>query len=264
MMREARAVAGALGIKLPEAMIERRLAAAMAMAEHKMSMLQDLERGRTLEIDALVTAVVELGRLTGVPTPTIEVVLERIAGRSGAGSRGGAAALDGRGATEETMPRPYSADLRERALAACERRDGSRAEIARRFSVAEATLYAWLGQAREEGRRAAKPARGGRPPLGGEEGRAALEGALADRRDATLAELADGVAARTGRRWSASALCRALKRLGWPRKKRRSGRPSRTAPTSARSGPPGARRSPPAASIPPSWSSSTRAASTPG
>jgi 2-dehydropantoate 2-reductase len=47
----------------------------MAMAEHKMSMLQDLERGRTLEIDALVTAVVELGRLTGVPTPNIEVVL---------------------------------------------------------------------------------------------------------------------------------------------------------------------------------------------
>jgi transposase len=150
------------------------------------------------------------------------------------------------------MPRPYSADPRERALAACERRDGSRAEIARRFSVAEATLYAWLGQAREEGRRAAKPASGGRPPLGGEEGRAALEGALADRRDATLAELADGVAARTGRRWSASALCRALKRLGRPRKKRRSGRPSRTAPTSARSGPPGARRSPPAASVRPS------------
>jgi len=75
MMREARAVAGALGIKLPEAMIERRLAAAMAMAEHKMSMLQDLEGGRTLEIDALVTAVVELGRLTGVPTPNIEAVL---------------------------------------------------------------------------------------------------------------------------------------------------------------------------------------------
>jgi transposase-like protein len=65
------------------------------------------------------------------------------------------------------MPRPCSADLRERALAACERRDGSRAEIARRFfSVAEATPCAWLGQAREEGR-------------------AALEGALADRRDAT-------------------------------------------------------------------------------
>jgi transposase len=123
------------------------------------------------------------------------------------------------GSTEEAMPRPCSADLRERALAACERRDGSRAEIAQRFSVAEATLYAWLGQAREEGRRAAKPARGGRPLLGGAEGRAALAGVLADRRDATLAELADGLAARTGRRWSASALCRALKRLGWPRKK---------------------------------------------
>ena len=33
--------------------------------------------------------------------------------------------------------------------------------------------------------------------------------------------LADGLAARTGRRWSPSALCRALKRLGWPRKKTR-------------------------------------------
>ncbi|HEX6015836.1 MAG TPA: 2-dehydropantoate 2-reductase [Geminicoccaceae bacterium] len=75
MMREARAVAGALGIRIPEAMIKRRLAAALAMTEHKMSMLQDLERGRPLEIDALVTAVVELGRLTGVPTPTIEVGL---------------------------------------------------------------------------------------------------------------------------------------------------------------------------------------------
>src|SRR5918998_124559 len=103
-------------------------------------------------------------------------------------------------------------------------------------------------QAREEGRRAAKPARGGRPLLGGGEARAALEGALAERGDATLAELADGLAARTGRRWSPSALCRALKRLGWPRKKRRSGPPSRTARTWPRSAPPGARRSPPAAS----------------
>jgi 2-dehydropantoate 2-reductase len=40
-----------------------------------MSMLQDLERGRSLEIDALVTAVQEIGRLTGVPTPIIDAVL---------------------------------------------------------------------------------------------------------------------------------------------------------------------------------------------
>src|SRR5687767_4197977 len=122
--------------------------------------------------------------------------------------------------TEETMPRPYSADLRERALTACERHEGSRAGIARRFVVSVSTLHAWLRQAREEGRRAAKPAKGGRPLLGGgEEARAALEHVLAERGDATLAELADELAARTGRRWSPSALCRALARLGGRAKK---------------------------------------------
>ena len=63
------------------------------------------------------------------------------------------------------MPRPYSADLRERVLVACERREGSRAEVARRFSAGVSTLHGWPRQAREEGRRAAKPARGGRPLL---------------------------------------------------------------------------------------------------
>jgi transposase len=149
------------------------------------------------------------------------------------------------------MPRPYSADLRERVLAACERQEESRVGIARRFVVGVSTLHDWLRQAREEGRRAAKPARGGRPLLGGGEARAALAGALAERGDATLAERGDGLAARTGRRWSPSALCRALKRLGWPRKKRRSGPPSRTAPTWPSSVPPGAGRSPPAASTRP-------------
>jgi transposase-like protein len=62
------------------------------------------------------------------------------------------------------MPRPYSADLRERALRACERAEASRAAIARRFEVAEATLYGWLKQDREEGRRAAKPHAGGPAP----------------------------------------------------------------------------------------------------
>src|ERR671912_1804503 len=78
--------------------------------------------------------------------------------------------------TEEMMPRPYSADLRERALVACERREGSRAEVARRFSVGVSTLHDWLRQAREEGRRAAKPARGGRAPLGGGGGRGGVPG----------------------------------------------------------------------------------------
>jgi 2-dehydropantoate 2-reductase len=78
MMLEAKAVNEALGIEIPADMMERRLAAAASIGGHKMSMLQDLERGRSLEIDALVTAVQELGRLTGVPTPMIDAVLALI------------------------------------------------------------------------------------------------------------------------------------------------------------------------------------------
>jgi len=75
MMAEARAITAALGITIPEQMVERRLNAAGSVVGHKISMLQDLERGRSLEIDALVTAVHELGRLVGVASPTIDTVL---------------------------------------------------------------------------------------------------------------------------------------------------------------------------------------------
>src|ERR1700731_3065758 len=72
MMFEAKSVNEALGIQIPLEMMDRRLAAAGSVAGHKMSMLQDLERGRSLEIDALVTAVQEMGRLVKVATPTID------------------------------------------------------------------------------------------------------------------------------------------------------------------------------------------------
>jgi 2-dehydropantoate 2-reductase len=75
MMLETKTVNEALGILIPSEMMNRRLAAAAAIVGHKMSMLQDLERRRSLEIDALVTAVHELGRLTGVQTPVIDAVL---------------------------------------------------------------------------------------------------------------------------------------------------------------------------------------------
>ena len=75
MMFEAKAVNEALGIQIPVEMMDRRLVAARSIAAHKISMLQDLERGRSLEIDALVTAVQELGRLTSTPTPMIDAVL---------------------------------------------------------------------------------------------------------------------------------------------------------------------------------------------
>jgi 2-dehydropantoate 2-reductase len=78
MMAEARAITTSLGLTIPEQMMEKRLNAAGSVVGHKISMLQDLERGRSLEIDALVTAVQELGRLVNVATPTIDAVLALI------------------------------------------------------------------------------------------------------------------------------------------------------------------------------------------
>jgi 2-dehydropantoate 2-reductase len=81
-MLEAKAVCRALGVEIPDDMMERRLAAAHAVTGHKMSMLQDLERGRSMEIDALVTIVQEFGRMTGTPTPTIDVLLALVQERA--------------------------------------------------------------------------------------------------------------------------------------------------------------------------------------
>src|SRR5436190_9074497 len=130
------------------------------------------------------------------------------------------------------MPRAYSPDLRERALAACEAGEGRQSEIARVYRIGERTLSAWLRTAREEGRRAPRPPRGGRPPVGGEA--ATLAGLVAERNDATLAEYADRLAERTGVRRGPSALCRALRTLGLARKKRPSRPPSGIARTAAR------------------------------
>jgi 2-dehydropantoate 2-reductase len=89
MMLETRAVHEALQIFIPADMVERRLDAAGSVVGHKMSMLQDLERGRSLEIDALVTVVQELGRLTGVPTPTVDTVLALVQERAYQAARDG-------------------------------------------------------------------------------------------------------------------------------------------------------------------------------
>ena len=73
MMVEAQRVAEALGVRF-KITLEQRLAGAEAVGAHKTSMLQDVENGRTLELEALVGAVVELGRITAVPTPTIGAI----------------------------------------------------------------------------------------------------------------------------------------------------------------------------------------------
>jgi 2-dehydropantoate 2-reductase len=74
MMLEAQAIGESLGVRFPIT-VDRRIKGAGDVGEHKTSMLQDLERGRPMEIDALVGAVQELGQLTGKPTPTIDAVL---------------------------------------------------------------------------------------------------------------------------------------------------------------------------------------------
>jgi 2-dehydropantoate 2-reductase len=73
MMSEAQQIGEKLGITFRHT-IEKRIAGAEAVGEHKTSMLQDVEAERPLEIDALVGAVVELGKLTGTPTPHIDAV----------------------------------------------------------------------------------------------------------------------------------------------------------------------------------------------
>jgi 2-dehydropantoate 2-reductase len=74
MMREAQAVAEKLGVRFRIA-LEKRLQGASEVGEHKTSMLQDLEAGRAMEVDALVAAVAEIGRWTNTPTPHIDAVL---------------------------------------------------------------------------------------------------------------------------------------------------------------------------------------------
>lgn len=81
MMVEAQAVGEAHGARF-SIDVDKRIAGAEAVGAHKTSMLQDLERGRPLEIDALVTAVTELGRTAGVATPTIDMVLALVQARA--------------------------------------------------------------------------------------------------------------------------------------------------------------------------------------
>ncbi len=74
MMAEAQAVAEALGVRFAVS-LEKRLDGAAEVGAHKTSMLQDLERGRPMEIDALLGAVVELGGVTGHEMPMCASVL---------------------------------------------------------------------------------------------------------------------------------------------------------------------------------------------
>ncbi|MCB2006285.1 MAG: 2-dehydropantoate 2-reductase [Rhodoferax sp.] len=73
MMTEAQAIGEKLGVRF-KVSLDKRIAGAQAVGQHKTSMLQDVEQGRPLELQALVGSVAELGRITQTPTPSIDAV----------------------------------------------------------------------------------------------------------------------------------------------------------------------------------------------
>ncbi|MDJ0950147.1 MAG: 2-dehydropantoate 2-reductase [Alphaproteobacteria bacterium] len=97
MMREAQDIAHKLGITFRHT-IEKRIEGAESVGAHKTSMLQDVELGRSLEVEALIGAILELGALSETPAPSIEAVyacvklLNRTMLLEGAGVRVGEAA----------------------------------------------------------------------------------------------------------------------------------------------------------------------------
>ena len=121
------------------------------------------------------------------------------------------------------MPEPYSGDLRERVLLACERGRLSRAKIAAVFQVAESTVYRWLQTWRAEGRCEAKPHAGGPAPRLDQAARETLAAIVAEANDLSLAEYAAKLLERAGVTASGPTVCRALQKLGLPRKKEPAG-----------------------------------------
>ncbi|HER25639.1 MAG TPA: 2-dehydropantoate 2-reductase [Rhodospirillales bacterium] len=81
MMLEAQEIGERLGVKFAVD-VDRRLDGGAAVGAHKTSMLQDLELGRPMEIDALVTAVRDMGLLVGVATPVIDTILAMVRQRA--------------------------------------------------------------------------------------------------------------------------------------------------------------------------------------
>src|SRR5262249_3976117 len=73
LMLEVEAVGRAIGLE-PDIGVDRRLAAAGRVGDHRTAMLEDVETGRPLEVEALVGSVVEVAGQVGVPVPALDVV----------------------------------------------------------------------------------------------------------------------------------------------------------------------------------------------
>src|SRR5512146_2138109 len=111
---------------------------------------------------------------------------------------------------------PYSMDLRERVIAAIDRRDGSQRQIARRFGISLATLSRWLRARRQTGTLAPKPRGGGRPRALDDACQEHLRDLVKQQPDATLEELRQ----RLGIVCSVTAIWRTLRRPRIGRKKK--------------------------------------------
>lgn len=81
MMLEAKAIGEALGVRFAID-VDKRIAGAAEVGAHRTSMLQDLERGRPMEIEALLGVVVEMAELTALPAPTCRAVLALVRARA--------------------------------------------------------------------------------------------------------------------------------------------------------------------------------------
>lgn len=81
MMLEAQAIAEALGVRFAID-VDKRIAGAAEVGAHRTSMLQDLERGRPMEVDALLGVVVELAEVVGLAAPTCRTVLALLRARA--------------------------------------------------------------------------------------------------------------------------------------------------------------------------------------
>ena len=83
MMEEAQAIAEELGVTFAVG-VDERIGMASKVGAHRTSMLQDVDAGRPAELEALLGVVIELGELTGRPTPSLKLVYDLVKYRCGA------------------------------------------------------------------------------------------------------------------------------------------------------------------------------------
>ena len=74
VMLEAKEIGARIGIRIDQQPSDRHQIT-MRLGAFKTSMLQDVEAGRAVELDAIVAVVKELGQLTGTPTPFTDALL---------------------------------------------------------------------------------------------------------------------------------------------------------------------------------------------